>query len=66
MSLHAAPHRATGAQRDIVDPNITYAGLEAESILSTYEILGLTDQLPKDHKQQLDKFVAAYQETVSS
>jgi len=52
-------------QRDIVDPNITYAGLEAESILNTFRELTLLDRLSADRKQELESAVAAYKEPVS-
>lgn len=36
--------------RAIVDANITYAGLEAESLLQTYETLGLLSQVPASER----------------
>ncbi len=46
--------------RKIVDANITYAGVEAESLLRTYGELGLLDQLPANRKSELERAVAAF------
>lgn len=46
--------------RKIVDPNVTYAGVEAESLLATYAALGLTSQVPAERRQVLELAVAAY------
>ena len=47
--------------RAIVDPNLTYAGLDAESRLQVYTQLGLLAQLAAPEKTRLEQTVAAYQ-----
>lgn len=47
--------------RKIVDPNVVYGGLEAQSLLETYGDLGLTDQLDSARRQELEDAVAAYE-----
>lgn len=46
--------------RHIVDPNGTYAALQAESLLETYTDLGLIETLSTEIKTQLESEVAAY------
>ena len=46
--------------RKIVDANITYAGLEAESLLRVYAELGLTAELPVVEKAELERRCVAY------
>jgi uncharacterized glyoxalase superfamily metalloenzyme YdcJ len=46
--------------RPIVDPNVLYRGLEAESQLETYDALGLLGQLSAEKKSELDGAVRAY------
>jgi uncharacterized glyoxalase superfamily metalloenzyme YdcJ len=46
--------------RKIVDANVTYAGLEAESILRVYEELGLLNQIPATIRTELERRVAAF------
>ncbi|MBI1289907.1 DUF1338 family protein [bacterium] len=47
--------------RQIIDPNVLYAGMEAESKLETYAELGLLDKLPASEKKKLESALAAYQ-----
>ncbi len=44
--------------RRIVDPNVTYAGLDAESRQAAYAALGLTGRLPPGEKARLEQAVA--------
>jgi uncharacterized glyoxalase superfamily metalloenzyme YdcJ len=46
--------------RKIVDANITYAGLEAESLLRVYAELGLTDELLVVERAELERRCVAY------
>jgi uncharacterized glyoxalase superfamily metalloenzyme YdcJ len=46
--------------RPIVDSNLTYAGLEAESLLNTYAQLDLLDKLPSVELAALKQAVALY------
>lgn len=47
--------------RKIVDPNVTYAGLEAESLQQVYAQLGLFDKLTPQEKTRWEQAVAAHQ-----
>jgi uncharacterized glyoxalase superfamily metalloenzyme YdcJ len=47
--------------RNIIDPNVIYAGVQAESLLETYSSLGLVDRLAPEEKKQLEQAVAVYQ-----
>ena len=46
--------------RKIVDSNVTYSGLEAESLWRTYSELGLLEKLPASEKARLEEAIAAY------
>jgi uncharacterized glyoxalase superfamily metalloenzyme YdcJ len=46
--------------RKIIDPDVTYHGLQAESVLKTYAELGLTSKLPPAERQALELAVAAF------
>lgn len=46
--------------RRIVDPNVIYRGVQAESIVQTYGALGLLERLPVGERAELDASVAAY------
>jgi uncharacterized glyoxalase superfamily metalloenzyme YdcJ len=46
--------------RPIIDPNILYAGMQAESLLETYTDLGLLDRLPAAERTALAQSAAAY------
>ena len=46
--------------RQIVDPNTTYAGLEAESLQDTYSQLGLREKLRASEKDRHEAALAAY------
>lgn len=46
--------------RRIVDPNVTYAGVEAESLLAAYAALGLGGLLDAAERVRLEAVVAAY------
>ncbi len=46
--------------RKIVDSNITYAGLEAESLWRVYSELGLLDKLGTAQRAGLERAIAAY------
>ena len=41
--------------RSIIDVNVAYRGIEARSILTAYEDLGLLDRLPADHRAALER-----------
>ena len=47
--------------RKIVDANVTYAGLQAESLLKVYRQLGLLDKLTAREKSELEQALAVYQ-----
>lgn len=44
----------------IVDPNVTYGGLEAASLLEVYSRLGVLGQLPATRKTELEQAVGAF------
>ena len=46
--------------RKIVDSDVTYAGLQAESLLQVYSQLGLIDKLPLAEKLELEQVLALY------
>jgi uncharacterized glyoxalase superfamily metalloenzyme YdcJ len=46
--------------RRIIDPNVIYAGMQAESLLQTYDTLQLLDRLPADERTGLESLAAAY------
>lgn len=46
--------------RPVIDPNVIYRGMEAESLLVLYRDLGLLDQLPTENRNELEAAVAAY------
>ncbi|MBI2517012.1 MAG: VOC family protein [Opitutae bacterium] len=48
--------------RKIIDPDVTYAGLDAESRLATFAALGLTEKLDAAEKARLEQAVAAYRQ----
>lgn len=52
--------------RDIIDPNIIYSGLQAESLLQVYSDLRLLEKLPASERAELEQSVAAYREVISS
>jgi len=45
--------------RPIIDPNVVYRAMEAESLLETYAALSLTDKLPAAERAELEQSVAA-------
>jgi hypothetical protein len=51
--------------RSIVDASAMYRAIEAESILSTYERLGLLEQLPADERRPLEADAAPAQGVLS-
>ncbi|MGI8906462.1 MAG: 2-oxoadipate dioxygenase/decarboxylase family protein [Candidatus Sumerlaeaceae bacterium] len=46
--------------RKIIDPNVTYHGLQSESLLEVYTELGLIDKLSPGARAKLDDAVAAF------
>jgi len=46
--------------KKIVNPNVTYAGLEAESVLQTYSELGLLEKISTADNAELEKAAAAF------
>jgi uncharacterized glyoxalase superfamily metalloenzyme YdcJ len=48
----------------IIDPNVTYAGLHAESLLKAYADLGKLHDIPVEERNQWEQAVAAYRATV--
>jgi uncharacterized glyoxalase superfamily metalloenzyme YdcJ len=44
----------------IIDPNVTYAGLHAESLLKTFSDLGLLKDLAPEERNQREQAVSAY------
>jgi uncharacterized glyoxalase superfamily metalloenzyme YdcJ len=48
--------------RRIIDPNVLYAGMQAESLLQTYDELGLLGKVPAADKASLEAAAAAYRE----
>lgn len=51
--------------RKIIDPNVTCAGLEAESLLKVYADLGLREKIAPDASKQWEQAVAAHQATLA-
>ncbi len=51
--------------RNIVEPNVIYAGLEAESLIEAYNQLGLLEKLAPAEKTELEQKVVNYQTLVS-
>lgn len=45
--------------KKIIDPNLTYAGLHAESLLKTYSELGLVENLAPEVRNQLEQAASA-------
>jgi uncharacterized glyoxalase superfamily metalloenzyme YdcJ len=58
--VHPQADLETILGRKIVDANVTYAGLQAESVLQVYSELGLLGQLPAAEKAELEKAAAAF------
>lgn len=52
--------------RAIVDPNDIYEGLQAESLLTTYDALGLTDRLSPNDAQRLRESVNRLQDVIAN
>lgn len=52
--------------RPIVDPNVVYRGMQALSVLKTYEDLQLLDRLDADKKAELESEIAAYETELNS
>jgi uncharacterized glyoxalase superfamily metalloenzyme YdcJ len=48
---------------EIIDPNVTYAGLEAESLLKAYAELGKLNDIPVEERNQWELVAAAYRAT---
>ena len=48
--------------RKIVDPNVTYAGLDAESRLQVFGQLGLLEKIDAKERARLEQAVAAYRQ----
>ncbi|HEX5218428.1 MAG TPA: DUF1338 family protein [Verrucomicrobiae bacterium] len=53
-------------ERSIIDPNVTYAGLHAESLLQAYGALGKLNDIPVEERNQWEQAVAAYRVTVGN
>lgn len=51
--------------RKIIDPNVTYAGLESESLLHLFSDLGLLEKVASEERRRWEQNVAAYQKTVA-
>jgi uncharacterized glyoxalase superfamily metalloenzyme YdcJ len=51
--------------RPIVDPNVVYGGLEAESLLDTYQALGLSVRLSPAERADLENAVSAYRQMLA-
>lgn len=51
--------------RPIVDPNVIYEGMQAQSLLEMYEALGLLGQLAAEEKKALEDAVAACEELMA-
>lgn len=51
--------------RKIVDANVTYAGLEAESLLGVYAELGLLDQVPAATRTELENRAKAFRHSTA-
>jgi len=51
--------------RGIIDPNVSYAGLQAESLLTLYSKLQLKDQLAPGERSQLELSAAAARELIT-
>jgi uncharacterized glyoxalase superfamily metalloenzyme YdcJ len=51
--------------RAIIDPNIVYAGMQAESLLQAYDSLNLLEKLPAAEKSKLESSVARYKEVLA-
>lgn len=49
----------------IIDPNVVYAGLQAESVLTVYEQLKVADKLSESERQTLEEDVSRYHEVLS-
>ncbi|MCC6546635.1 VOC family protein [Candidatus Sumerlaeota bacterium] len=52
--------------RKIADPNVVYAGMRAESLLQTYNDLGILAKLPAAAKSELESTVAGYQALITT
>ncbi|MEM1329899.1 MAG: DUF1338 family protein [Planctomycetota bacterium] len=52
--------------KPIVNADVVYRGLQAESILQTYADLGLLDQLPAEHRSRLESDAGALPEGAAS
>lgn len=52
--------------RKIIDPNVIYSGIQAESILSTLDDLGIVDQLVAPERDQLEVAVEQYRAELAS
>ena len=48
----------------IIDPNVTYAGLQAESLRKAYSELGKLHDVPIEERNQWEQALAAYQATI--
>lgn len=46
--------------RKIIEPNVIYSGLQAESMLEVYDQLGLSEKLATGFKAELEQQVSAY------
>lgn len=51
--------------RKIIDPSITYSGMQSESLLDVFEQLHLLDIIPASDKGELEKSVSAFRSIVS-
>ena len=49
--------------RKIVDPNVTSAGLDAESRLEVFAQLGLRERIDANERARLEQTVAAYRQS---
>ena len=52
--------------RSVIDTDTVYSGIEAKSLLDTYEQLGLVTAMPVEEREMLQQRVSAYESVVSS
>lgn len=52
--------------RKIIDPNVTYAGVQAESLLALHTDLGLLGKLPPEERNQWEAAAATQRSAVAA
>ena len=52
--------------REIIDPNLTYAGVQAESLLRLYSNLDLLETIPLEERNLWEQTAAAYRAVIAS